>query len=207
MPRLTARAMAELLKLSMYEQVRILHEQKYPKQQPQKFRIPFYSPALSGIRAYYHGNNDPNAISHVRQVISNLRLDSRRINNHRVLDSFEGSRQYNRKLLPRNNPSIVASVSQLELRLSLDLRAEENENDRFIYYNCRAAALDENIARSTIEIAHWILEENGLLVPIKAIEFVDLYSNQIHKASRRRPSTIKAVKENARIIRALWPTI
>lgn len=207
MPILTVRAMAELLELSMYEQVRILHEQKYPKQQPQTFRIPFYLPALSGIRTYYRDNNDPSALIRARQFITNLGLNTRRVHNFRVLDSFEKSQEFNRKLEVKTNPSIVASVSQVDLKLSLDLRAEEDDSPRFIYYNCRATALDKEIARTTIEIAHWVLEQNELQVPIKFIEFVDLHSNQIHKTSRRRPSIIKAVKENARIIQALWSTI
>ena len=127
MPILTVRAMAELLELSMYEQVRILHEQKYPKQQPQTFRIPFYLPALSGIRAYYRDNNDPSALIRARQLITNLGLNTRRVHNFRVLDSFEKSQEFNRKLEVKTNPSIVASVSQVDLKLSLDLRAEEGD--------------------------------------------------------------------------------
>ena len=49
-PRITVRAFAELLNLPAYEQVRILHDQKYPRRQPQVFRVPFYQPALHGIR-------------------------------------------------------------------------------------------------------------------------------------------------------------
>jgi len=92
-PALTVRAFAELLSLPAYEYLRILHEQKYPRQQPQVFRTPFYLPALSGIRQYYRSGNDRAALVPARQAIALLGLESRREHNTRVLDQFERSTQ------------------------------------------------------------------------------------------------------------------
>jgi hypothetical protein len=201
------RAFAELIGLPAYEYVRILHEQKYPKQQPQIFRTPFYLPALSAIRNYYRAGNDLTVLAAARQGISQLKLDTRRENNMRVLKSFERSRQARRKLQVAANPRRVASVRQVELRLGLDMSAIDKGQPRPVYYNCRTTALDTDLAHTTLELAHWVLEENGIVLPAKALEYVDLTGNRVHHIQQRRGKTIKRLREVARVIDALWPTI
>lgn len=50
MPSLTAKSMAEMLKLPGYQQQNILVAQKYPKSAPQIFRTLYYQPTLKAIR-------------------------------------------------------------------------------------------------------------------------------------------------------------
>lgn len=207
MPSLSVRAAAELLHLPAYQQLRILTEQKYPTQQPQVFRTPFYQPALSAIRDYYRRSNDPMTIGQARAKIRELRLPSRRDGNLRVLDAFEAGSQRSRRILPLSVPRLTTTIGNVQLRLGLDILADEAGTTRRIYYNCRTAELDPEIAKTTLEIAHWLLEQNDLLVPTRSIEFVDFTRDRVHRISNRRPGTVKRLRMNARVIEALWATI
>ena len=208
MPSLSVRAFAELIGLPAYEYARILHEQKYPKQQPQVFRTPFYAPALSAIRNYYRSGNDLTVLAAARQAIGQqVRLDTRRESNIRVLSSFEHSRQARRKLHVAANPKRVATIRQVELRLGLDMSAIENGQARPVYYNCRAASLDKDLAHTTLDLAHWLLEENRIALAAKALEYVDLTDGRVYHIQKRRSKTIKRLREVARVIEALWPAI
>jgi hypothetical protein len=206
-PSLSVRAFAELIGLPAYEYARILHEQKYPKQQPQVFRTPFYAPALSAIRNYYRAGNDLTVLAAARQGIGQLKLDTRRDSNMRVLRSFERSRQARRMLQVAANPRRVASVGLVELRLSLDMSAVDKGQSRPVYYNCRTTVLDKDLAHTTLEIAHWVLEENGIVVPTRALEYIDLTGNRVHRIHQRRGKTLKRLRQVTRFIEALWPTI
>jgi hypothetical protein len=207
MPSLTVRAAAELLFLPAYQQVRVLTDQKYPRQEPQAFRAPFYQPALVAIREYYRAGNDAAVLGRARNGIRDLRLPQRRDSNLRVLQAFEVGDESDRALLPLGNRRMAASIGTVEIRLGLDLVAEEAGSTRRIYYNCRVAALDVAIARSTLEIAHWVLEENGSQAPIRTIEFVDFRTGRVHRTGNRRQATINRLRLNARVIEALWPTL
>jgi hypothetical protein len=207
MPSLTVKAAAELLRLPAYEQARILYEQKYPRQQPQTFRTPFYSPVLSAIREYYRAGNDTTVLGRARQNIRNIGLQQRRDANLRVLDCFEGSNQAARSLLPSGHPPLRMAIGSVEIRLALDMSASEGSLAKRFYYNPRVVALDGEVARAAIEIAHWLLEQAGFSTPIRNIEYVDLTGGRVFRTRRRRAATIKRLKANARIIEALWPTI
>lgn len=207
MPSLSVRAFAEMLNLPAYEQARILLEQKYPRRQPQTFRIPFYAPALKAIRTYYHSGNDQTVLATARNEIAQLRLVSRREHNTRVLDQFERSDQADRSLQPTRGQRLVAHLGTVALRLAFDLTADEAGQRRYILYNPRTGSIDPGIARTTIEIAHWTLEQNALRVPLRSIEYVDIGTGRSHRTNRRRSGTIRRVRQNAKIIEALWPTI
>ncbi len=46
-PRLSARNAAKFVRLPAVEQMKLLHDQKYPRQEPQIFKQPFYAPRLT----------------------------------------------------------------------------------------------------------------------------------------------------------------
>lgn len=207
MPSLTVRAMAEMLRLPAYEQVRILAEQKHPKQAPQIFRTPYYQPAIAGLRAFYAGGNDPTRLLAARGKALSASQQSRRDNLIRVIDRFEASHAAKRLLVIMKNSKYIASVGDVQFRLSPDIQALDGEKPVFIYYNCRATKLDEEAARLTLEIAHWVLEENGVDVKPIQVEFLDLATGTLHRVQKRRPTTVKALKGNAKIISTLWSTL
>jgi len=83
-PFLTVRALAEMMQLPLYEQVRILSEQKYPREAPQRFRIPYYSPGLVAIRNYYRSANDQGVLEEARdQIRLTVKNQARRNHNLR----------------------------------------------------------------------------------------------------------------------------
>ena len=180
MPRINMKALADMLRLPAYTQLTILQEQKYPKKGPNAFKTPFYSPAMSGIRQFYRDNNDRAVLAQARQVAQQSRLPVRVTSNLRVLDKFEASAQHNRQLLPVPNTRLELKIRSVEIKLSADMRVTDNKGSRLIFYNLRNAALQPIIATDALEIAHWILSENGQPLPPGSVEYVDLHSNRVY---------------------------
>jgi hypothetical protein len=206
-PRLTVKALAEMLRMPAYEQSRVLYDQKYPKQQPQSFRTPYYQGALSGIRDYYRSGNDAKILNSAQNDLQNIGNATRRTNNVRVLENFIKSSQPKRKLEPLPNKRYSATTGAVEVRLSPDLQAREKGELRILYFNCRVATITDEIATFTIEIAHWVLAQNQVQIDVDHIEVIDLATGKVHRRKRSRPSTIKAIKNNGKIIEALWLTV
>lgn len=207
MPSLTVKAMGELLRLPAFAQARILVDQKYPKQTPQSFRTPYYQSSLTGIRNYFRSGGDEYQLVSARGRISLIDQPAKRLNNLRVIDKFETSKLAKRKLELKTNPTVKVQTGDVELRLSPDLRAIDTEKEFVILVSCRAQKLDPEIAVQTIEIAHWVLEEAGIKIPIANVQFFDLFDDQVHSTKKRRAATTKALAENAKIIETLWPSL
>ena len=206
-PALTVRAFAELMRLPAYEQLRILAEQKHPSQQPQVFRTPFYLPALAGIRSYYRSGNDPRALEAARIKASEARLRARRDSNLRVIAQFARGEQARRVLLPVPGPRASHHLGGVELRLQFDISAREDDTSRHIFYNCRAVPIDGEVARTTLELAHWVLEETGVDAPLNSLEYVDLTGGRVYRTRSRRPRSIQIARRNAAVIETLWPSV
>lgn len=205
-PTLTVKSMAEILHMPPEKKARILRRQKYPKEGSQKFRTPYYSLALAGIRGFYE--NGSAALVQARNKIEGIPLESRRDNNKRVLDSFEGNvTQFERELKPQSNVRYMTRLSSVQLKLSADLRALENDAPRYIYYHCKSAALTGRLAEDTVQIGHWLLEREGIRVSIYAIEFIDLFSGKVFSVRSRSAGVEKMLRENARVIADLWPNL
>lgn len=190
-----------------HEQRRILLEHKYPKREPQKFRTPYYKPAVTGILDFYRSGNQPSRLLAAKSRIEGLMLPSRRLNNNRVLDRFELSAAAKRHLIPVSNPRIHSCLGGVTLRLSPELRALEDGEERTIYINLRNEKLNEEVARLTLEIAHLTLEASGINVQPSQIEFIDLFSGMVHQIGRRRSKTEKVLAENADIMRMMWDAL
>jgi hypothetical protein len=206
-PRLTVRAVSEMLGLPAHAQVRILHDQKYPKQQPQVFMTPYYQKAIAGIRNSYGSKTPPSAIAKAKNEILSISNATRRQNNIRVLDQFSHSAQAKRALLPQPNKKYVASIGDVEIRLSTDLQAKDSKEQKYIYFYCKREPIDIESTKNIIDIAHWLLSSNGVDVQPNQIEIIDINTGILHTAKKLRPGTIKTLKANAKIIETLWPTI
>jgi hypothetical protein len=116
-PRLTVKALAETLPLSAYEQQRVLHDQKYPKHQPQTFRTPYYQASTTGIRDFYRSGNDVRVLAVATNDLQNIGNPARRTHNLRVMDKFAGSGLVRRKLTPVANARYTAQIGSVEIRL------------------------------------------------------------------------------------------
>jgi len=208
MALLTARAFAEMLNLPAYEQERILYEQKYPNQQPQSFKIPYYQPALKGIRSYYKSGNDRVELAAARAEARSLSLAFRAQHNLRVINSFARSSEARRQLLIESQSTVVIqAAADVEIKLRFDIAALEANNPKRLLYNFRSVAIDEEIAKTSLEVAFWVLDKNGTPIPLRALEYVDLESGDTYRITRTRARTTKLIAANARIISTLWPVI
>lgn len=205
MPSLNAKALAEMLSLPAYNQSRLLYAQKYPKQEPQKFRTPYYLPALTAIRHFYGEGRDHKvlkaAIADIPQKIGN---EARRAHNLRVISKFQESDQSDRELVPLTNSKISFEIDTVLMRLSADMQATQRGKPHAIFYNCRDVIVDPEIARKTLEIGYWLLEVNEVEIAPRCVEFVDFQAKKVHRISRSNASTIRLLKKNIPIIEALW---
>jgi hypothetical protein len=206
-PSLTVRSFAEMLNLPAYTQARILTEQKHPKQAPQVFRTPYYQYALTGIRSYYKADNDPAQLALAAAKVEALKKDARRDHNLRILNSFKLSDMRLRQFKLAPSKTVAHTIADIELRLSPDLRGVADGKELITFLNLRAQPLDTDLARTTIELAHWLLEKHGVEIPLKRIEFVDLFKGTTHTISKRRATTITAATQNLKIIQTLWPSL
>jgi hypothetical protein len=207
-PRLTVRSIAEIVRRPARERASVLRKQKYPKQVPQKFQTHYYSRVLTAIRAFYLEGNNPAVLRAARRSFESFTQESRRENNKRVIDHFEQMPgQFGRKLRVLSNTRYAARISTIEVKLSADLHAGDAEGSHYIYYNCRAGAREAGLALETLEIAHWVLEQNGVSIPLRALEYVDLFGANVYQVARRRPSLDTVLRENARLIEDIWPDL
>lgn len=204
MPRLNARAAAEMLKLPAYEQLRILLEQKYPKQGSQPFRIPYYRPVVSAISDYYLAEKDGAVLMQALNDFQSVGQLTRRAQLVRAINQFEGSAPARRKLRPVKNYKTAASIGGVEIRTSADIQALEGSDHRVLYVNCKQVPLDADYAQRLAEVAQWIYAENGIDLPLDSFEILDLASKRFLRFSRRRPSTLRLLRQNAKVIEALW---
>jgi hypothetical protein len=129
--------MGELLDLPMYQQLRILTEQKYPRQTPATFRVPYYAPAIGAIRRFYRSNNEAQTIDEALTAIANANfLQSRIDNNIAVLRGFRRGRQRRRALVPVAGETYTAELAGLELRFTPNLIALDGETRKYVIYDC-----------------------------------------------------------------------
>lgn len=208
MPDLTVRALGEMLHLPLYEQMRILAEQKYPRQVPAVFRVPFYGPALAAIREYYRRNNDPGVLA---SAIAALResgaLPVKIDHNVAVLERFGQGRQRQRALRIHPPSRSVVSLAGLDVRFTPDLLAEEDGRRRYILYNFRAVDPTPEISRTILELACYVASTDGLECQPHDVEFVSVRSDRVQRIAQIRRTTLARARQNARAILQLWPGI
>jgi hypothetical protein len=210
-PSLTIKSLASMMQKPAFEQVRILTEQKYPKRGAAPHRRPYYSQAHAGIRSHYEHDRSPMAIENQRRRIqtSNVRID-RKEHNLRALQAFVESPQSARILVPGPRPKTMRwdlESYKVELRLRFDIEGEEGGRYKHIFYNTCEAPIDEEIARTMLELAYWTLDGKKVPVAMRDLEYVDLASGKMLSWARPRKSTWNKVEANAKVIATLWSTL
>lgn len=208
-PSLSVKSMASMMQMPAYEQVRILTEQKHPKLGAAPYRGSYYAQARAGIRSHYAHSGSPLALADYRRRIrASNTLPHCKANNLRILDSFANSPQANRNLILGPRPELITRVlgsSGIELRLRFDIEADEGGRDKHIFYNTLTAPIDEEIARTTLELAFWALDDES--VSMRDLEYVDLVTGATWKWPRPRKSTLTKAKANEKWISTVWPTL
>jgi hypothetical protein len=201
-PRLTVRSAAEMLDKSPDLMAKMLYNQKYPEQSKRAIRAPYYQHVVAGMRKFFSFGRG--ALINTRSEIQGFRQPSRRDNNNRVLASFEGSPLAQRKLNPIPNRRYYAQIGDVELRLSPDLQATEDGEIRVIYFNCKKEKYDPEIARRLVEIAYWVMFQNGVRIRPDQVEFVDLFDGSVYSVSEVRAKTLESLDAEALQVTRLW---
>ena len=205
--RLTVKSVADILIHPKSNVTAVLKEQKYPSADPQKFRTPYYQRAIAGIRQYYANGNDATVLIHWRNQLLSIKNPTRRANNLRALDVFAASPLAKRKLAPIPNKRYSAVASGVVISLSADMQATQSAQLQIVYFHCRAVPLDPVEADMIANVAHWVLQANGITVSPTQVEIMDLCVGQSLKASAWHASTGKAVTARAQTISQLWSQI
>lgn len=208
MPSITIRSFAEMMSLPAHAQVRILTDQKYPRTAPASYRTPYYRQAQLAIRGYFAAGNTTASLAQAKRLIAaSSAQPSRRDNNIRAINEFAASAHASRRLTPQRSPrGLSRDLAGLELRLSFDLVADDSGSTKYIFYNLKSIATGRDLARTTLELGHWVLSaQRG--AAIKDLEFVDLPDNKVYVLKSTRAGTLKIAAKNAQIITTLWPTI
>ena len=209
MPKLTVKSYAEMMHLPAYSQMRILTEQKYPDDDLNIWRMPFYKHSLDTIKLYHLNSNDTKILSAGIHDCINLAPKPKKDNNKRVLQDYRNSPHASRNLgfISKKKTYKAHPKQNIELKLTFDLEAIENKKPKRIFFNFRNIAIDPDIAKDTIQIAHWVLCKTDPSSNIKDIEFIDLCEGIVYKANTVSTKSLSRFMSNAKVVEALWATI
>ncbi len=208
MPDMTVRALAELIHLPMYEHLRILAEQKYPRQTPAVFRVPFYGPTLNATRMYYRSGNDPAVIdAAIQEIRASGAVPQKVEHNVAILQIFRRSAQRQRALALAPAPNYAVDLSGLGLRFRPDIVAVERDRTKYLIYNLRIVEPTLEVAKTTLELGYYVLHANGVQCQPADMEFISLRSGHVVRTRRIRAATLRRARQSARAILQLWPTV
>ena len=206
-PRLTAKSFAEILRRPTEKATKVMHDQKYPKEEPQIHRIPYYQTAITAIKNYYRADNNVQLLDAARNRALSIPNQSRRVNTLRVLDDFQDSPHSERRFLVKPAQRHSAAIGRVEVRLSADMQATEAGKQRIVYFHCSATPIDEETAILLLEIAHWILAENHIETLPEQVEVLDVSSRKSHHVKSWRKSMSSVLTARARAVSSIWDSI
>ncbi len=209
-PSVTVRAFAEMIELPTYQLLPKLHDQKYPRDAPAYYRVPFYREALATIRAFYrHGRRSKvleDAIARIRT--SATMADRRKEPNIRLIRAFQSSSQTKRPLSVQSLETFKDTLNGVTLRYRPDLIATDGQQSILILYNTRQAPIPPALARMTLELVHNILSRQNQNMANTIIELVDLaFKKKVYTVQGIRPLTLRKAQQSARAIAHLWGQI
>lgn len=210
MPSLTVKAFAELMHTPLYGQLRILREQKYPRQAPGLFKVQYYQPALRVIRRYFQqGNNAAVVPSNGTSIPGVGSKPDRVAHNCRVLNAFMNSTQSVRRFTLLNEDTFSIHLANMVVRATPELAVQEGMRPqiKYLIYDCREQCPEDEIVRTTVELMHHVITQSGQPCPMSAIEYVHLETDRMFSWNRPRQRTIRWASTTATAIGALWATI
>lgn len=208
MPEVTVKSFSELIHTPLYGQLRILNEQKYPRQAPGFFKIQYYRPALTMIRRYYNSGNNPTILpSNPNQITGAGSQEHKRENNFRAIKSFRNGSQAIRKLTLYKLETWELALSNIIIRCTPDLYFDENGKEGISLLDCREQQPELEIIHTTVELFHRALVVNGVQIPIRRIEYIHLCSDTVYFWKSPRQKTINRASQTAEAIETLWDSI
>ena len=210
MPSLTAKAFAELINTPLYGQLRILREQKYPRQAPGLFKVQYYQPALRVIRRYFQQGNNAAVVPGNGASIPGIGNKPDRIDhNFRVLMAFMNGSQAGRQLTVLGDDTYSMTLGNVVVRATPEFAVRDGTSGqtRYLVYDCREQCPEEEIIRTTVELMHHAITQSGQTCPIDPIEYVHLESHRTFSWNRPRQRTVQRATTTATAIGTLWSTI
>lgn len=210
MPSLTAKAFAELIHTPLYGQLRILREQKYPRQAPGLFKVQYYQPALRVIRRYFQQGNNAAVVPGNGASIPGIGNKPDRIDhNFRVLTAFMNGTQAGRQLTILGDDTFSINLANVIVKATPELAVQEGTpaQNMYLIYDCREQCPEEEIVRTTVELMHHVITQSGQSCPMAAIEYVHLETDRTYAWSRPRQRTMQRASTTATAIGTLWSTI
>ena len=208
MPEVTVKAFSELIHTPLYGQLRILNEQKYPKQAPGFFKIQYYRPALTAIRRYYRGGNNMALLPAASHEITGVgKQEHQRENNHRAITSFRNGSQKDRTLSLHDPQTWELTLANITIRCTPDLYFAEESNEGIILFDCRGQQPEVEIIRTTVELFHRTLTVNGVNLAMRRVEYIHLDTDTVHRWNTPRQATITRANQTALAIQTLWDSI
>jgi hypothetical protein len=196
-PRLSVRTAALFVRMPAVEQWKVLQEQKFPH----PFKPQFYRASREAMSRVLEGD-----YASARARAQRPSRPTERMHNMRVVESLITSLR-ERQLKPASQKRYSLDLVGLELKLSPDLFAYEGVEERYMYFNYTTKQFDPEAARMTLELAHWVLEHNGVKVKPRQLEFYDLFTGALHTGKTCRARTKRLLEENAKLIESMWPAI
>lgn len=185
MAELTVRAYAELIHTPLHGQLRILTEQKYPDEAPGSFKVPYYFPTLTAIRRYFqNGNNQAHLPATGDQLpgLGQNPLQHRIDNNLRAINAFRNGTQRQRPLtLHPQQTWQLPLIETVIIRATPDLIVTEGANNGYILLDCRDQQQENEIIRTTVELLHHTLSQNGVECPIRHVEYIHLCTDTVFR--------------------------
>ena len=207
MPSISVRAYAELIHTPLYGQLRILQEQKYPKQAPGIFKIQYYRPALLHITKFYRTGEPTNLPSNKNDLMGVGENEARIDHNFRVISKFRQGSQIDREFVLRPAPSFERTFGKMTIRATPDFVVDEDGTIKYLLYDMRSIEPDEEIIRTTVELFHYIASKNGVESPMSNVEYICVDCNKVFRWKNHRERTIKRARSTSSAIRALWDSI
>jgi hypothetical protein len=202
------KAFAELIHTPLYGQLRILNEQKYPNQAPGFFKVQYYRPALTVIRRYYQTGNNLAHLPTSGAAIPGVGTTPHRIDhNLRAITAFRNGNQRHRTLAIHEPQTWELVLANVTLRATPDLIITENDNKGYVLFDCREKAPETEIIRTTVELLHHTLAQNGIICPLRRVEYVHLESDTLHRWNTPRKQTTNRATQTAEAIETLWESI
>jgi hypothetical protein len=210
MPEINIRALAEFLSKPINDQMRILAEQKRPHAGAATFKVHYYQSSRAAIGQYFRHGNDTNRVNlAIARVQASAMAEHKKEHNKRALKAFIALTSFNGRLLtPQRSSTVCITRHTTNVRLFADLTATENNRVKYFLFNFAMYALDQELARQTLELMNWLLMSSGISVRPTDCEIIDLAGNCVYTNSKKTRSTVtKRADQNLKIIKQLWPII
>ena len=143
----------------------------------------------------------------LRVLLGVGKQERQRQNNHRAITSFRNGSQKDRTLALSESQTWELTLANVIIRCTPDLHFVEDGASGITLFDCRDQQPEVEIIRTTVELFHRTLTENGVTLPMRRIEYIHLDSDTVHRWNVPRQTTFNRANQTATAIQTLWDSI